>query len=41
MQISNPKINPEKPEEILFKDKGILLSVFFWIISIAYVGFSN
>jgi len=36
-----PNVNPEKPEEILLTDKGILLSIFFWLITIAYLGYSN
>ena len=38
---AGPNINPEKPEEILLGDKGILLSVIGWILSVAFVGFRN
>ena len=34
-------VNPEKPEEILLSDKGILLSVIGWLLSVAFVGFRN
>ena len=40
-EIFRPNVNPEKPEEILLTDKGILLSIFFWLITIAYLGYSN
>jgi len=38
-EIYNPDVNPEKPEEIFLSDKGILLSIFGWLLSIAYIGF--
>jgi len=38
-EIHNPNINPEKPEEILLSDKGILLSIVGWLLSIALIGF--
>ena len=34
----NPYINPEKPEEILLSDKGIIISILGWLITIALVG---
>ena len=33
----NPYINPEKPEEILLSDKGIIISILGWLITIALV----
>lgn len=38
-EIYNPNVNPEKPEEILLSDKGILLSILGWLLSIAFIGF--
>ena len=38
-EIYNPNINPEKPEEILLSDKGILFSIFGWLLSIAFIGY--
>ncbi len=38
-EIYNPNINPEKPEEILLSDKGILFSILGWLLSIAFIGF--
>ena len=33
-----PNINPEKPEEILLSDKGIIFSILGWLFTIALVG---
>ncbi len=38
-EIYNPNVNPEKPEEILLSDKGILFSILGWLLSIAFIGF--
>ncbi len=35
-----PNVNPEKPEEILLSDKGILSAIIGWLITIAIIGFS-
>lgn len=35
-----PNVNPEKPEEILLSDKGIIFSILGWLFTIALVGFA-
>ena len=37
-EIFYPNASPEKPEEILLSDKGIILSIMGWLITIAMVG---
>ena len=37
-EIFNPNANPEKPEEILLSDKGIIFSIIGWLTTIAIVG---